>query len=77
MIKRALEHAFSLSEDPAQIKKNVEKYLSEAGHDRRYKFKWKALSGNYKRTFSGIFEFAGQRYYFNKHSGKSLELEKN
>ena len=75
MIKKALRYALAISEDPKEIKKNVEEYLAAAGYDRRYKFKWKALSGNAKYTFSGIFEFAGQRYYFSKHSGK-LELER-
>jgi len=75
VIKKALRYALAISEDPKEIKKNVEEYLAAAGYDRRYKFKWKALSGNAKYTFSGIFEFAGQRYYFSKHSGK-LELER-
>ena len=75
MIKQALKYALAISEDPKEIKKNVEEYLARIGYDRRYKFKWKALSGNAKYTFSGIFEFAGQRYYFSKHSGK-LELER-
>lgn len=75
MIKKALKYALAISEDPKEIKKNVEEYLAAAGYDRRYKFKWKALSGNAKYTFSGIFEFAGQRYYFSKHSGE-LELER-
>ena len=75
MIKQALKYALAISEDPTEIKKNAEEYLAAAGYDRRYKFKWKALSGNAKYTFSGIFEFAGQRYYFSKHSGE-LELER-
>ena len=75
MIKKALRYALAISEDPREIKKNTEEYLAAAGYDRRYKFKWKALSGNHRHTFSGIFEFAGQRYYFSKHSG-TLELEK-
>lgn len=75
MIKRALKYALAISEEPTEIKKHVEEYLAAAGYDRRYKFRWKALSGNHKYTFSGIFEFAGQRYYFSKHSGE-LELER-
>ena len=75
MMRGALEYAFSLSEDPVQIKKNVEKYFAKLGFDRRYKFKWRAVSCNSKHTFSGIFEYYGQKYYFNKTSGK-LELEK-
>ncbi len=75
MIKKALRYALAISEDPKEIKKNVEEYLAAAGYDRRFRFKWKALSGNAKHTFSGIFEFAGERYYFSKMSGE-LELER-
>ena len=75
MMKKALRYALSISEDPIQIKKNVEEYMGAAGFDRRYKFKWRALAGNTKYTSSGIFEFAGQRYYFSKDSGE-LELER-
>jgi hypothetical protein len=75
MIKQALKYALAISEDPTEIKKNAEEYLAAAGYGRRFKFKWRAISGNHKYTFSGIFEFAGQRYYFNKNSG-GLELEK-
>jgi hypothetical protein len=75
MIKRALEYALAKSEDPKEIKKNMEEYFTSAGYDRRYKFKWRAVSGNNKHTFSGIFEFAGQKYYFSKTLGK-LELER-
>ena len=75
MIKKALRYALTISEDPIKIKKHVEEYMGAAGFDRRYKFKWRALSGNAKYTSSGIFEFAGQRYYFSKMSGE-LEVEK-
>ncbi len=75
MMKKALRYALSISEDPPKIKKHVEEYMAATGYDRRYKFKWCALSGNHKYTFSGIFEYAGQRYYFSKMSGK-LELER-
>jgi hypothetical protein len=75
MIRGALEYAFSLSEDPKEIKKNMEQFLAKLGIDRRYKVKWHAVSGNSKHTFSGIFEYCGQKYYFNKMLGK-LELEK-
>lgn len=75
MIKQALRYALAINEDPKEIKKNVEEYLALAGYDRRYKFKWCALSGNAKHTSSGIFEFAGQRYYFNKTPGK-MQLER-
>lgn len=75
MIKQALKYALAISEDPPKIKKHVEEYLALAGYDRRYKFKWRAFSGNYKYTSSGIFEYAGQRYYFNKIPG-GIELER-
>ena len=75
LMKQALRYALSISEDPPKIKKHVEEYMATVGFDRRYKFKWRALSGHATRTFSGIFEFAGQRYYFSKMSGE-LELEK-
>jgi len=75
MIKKALKYALAISEDPPKIKEHVEEYMAAAGYDRRYKFKWKALSGNATHTFSGIFEFAGERYYFSKMSGE-LELER-
>ena len=75
MIKKALRYALAISEDPKEIKKHVEEYMAAAGFDRRYKFKWRALSGNDKYTSSGIFEYAGQRYFFSKLSGE-LELEK-
>ena len=73
MIKKALRYALSISEDPKEIKKHVEEYMAAAGFDRRYKFKWCAVSGNHKFTFSGIFEYAGQRYYFNRLNGLHLE----
>jgi hypothetical protein len=57
------------------MKKHVEEYLAAAGCDRRYKFKWRAISGNHKYTFSGIFEYAGQRYYFSKMLGE-VKLER-
>jgi len=75
MIKRALEYSLAISEDPKEIKKNMEDFFAAAGYDRRYKFKWRAVSGNSKHTFSGIFEFARQKYYFSKTLGK-LELER-
>ena len=75
MIKRALEYSLAISEDPKEIKKSMEDFFAAAGCDRRYKFKWKALSGNSKHTFSGIFEYYGQKYYFSKMSGK-IELER-
>jgi hypothetical protein len=75
MIKKALRYALTITEDPIGIKKHMEQYLAAAGYDQRYKVKWKAISGNHKHTFSGIFEFAGQRYYFTKNSG-GLELER-
>ena len=73
MIKKALRYALTISEDPKEIKKHVEEYMAAAGFDRRYKFKWCAVSGNHKFTFSGIFEYAGQRYYFNRLNGLHLE----
>ena len=76
MIKKALKYALLISEDPIQIKKHVEYYMGTLGYDRRYKFKWKAFSGDSERTFSGIFEFAGQRYYFNRTASDELELER-
>jgi len=74
-IKRALEYALSINQNPIEIKKNMEDFFALSGYDRRYKFKWCALSGNHKYTFSGIFEYAGQKYYFSKMSGE-LELER-
>ena len=75
IMKKALRYALTISEDPIKIKANVEEYMAAMGFDRRYKFKWRALAGNAKYTSSGIFEYAGQRYYFNQMSGE-LELEK-
>lgn len=75
MIKQALKHALAISEDPREIKKNVEEHLAAAGCDRRYKFKWRAISGNHKYTFSGIFEYAGGRFYFRKILGE-IELKR-
>ena len=74
-MKKALEYAIAKSEDPANIKEYIEEYFDMIGGDRRYKFKWRAISGNHKYTFSGIFEFAGQKYYFSKMLGE-LELER-
>ena len=73
MIKKALQYALTISEDPKEIKKHVEEYMAAAGFDRRYRFKWRALSGNDKYTSSGIFEYAGQRYYFNRLNDLHLE----
>ena len=75
IMKKALEHSLAISEDPIKIKKNMEEYFAAAGCDRRYKFKWRAVSGNHKHTFSGIFEYRGQRYYFSKVLG-GLKLER-
>lgn len=73
MIKKALRYALTISEDPPEIKKNMEEYLAAAGYDRRYRVKWCAVSGNARYTFSGIFEYAGERYYFNRLNGLHLE----
>ena len=73
-MKKALEYATAKSENPSKIKEYMEEYFATMGGDRRYKFKWKSLSGNYKYTFSGIFEYYGRVYYFNKMGGE-LELE--
>jgi len=74
-MKKALEYAIAKSENPTKMKEYIEEYFATIGGDRRYKFKWRALSGNYKYTFSGIFEYAGQKYYFSKMLGE-LELER-
>lgn len=74
-MKKALEYAMTKSEDPPKVKEYVEEYFCMIGGDRRYKFKWRAICGNHKYTFSGIFEFAGQKYHFNKMLGE-LELER-
>jgi hypothetical protein len=74
MIKKALRYALTISEEPTEIKKHVEEYMVAAGYDRRFRFKWCAVSGNHRFTFSGIFEYAGQRYYFNRLN--ELHLEK-
>jgi hypothetical protein len=74
-MQKALEYAISKDENPAKMKEYVEEYLGLAGYDRRYKFKWRAISGNSGYTFSGIFEYARQRYYFSKTLGK-LELKR-
>ena len=73
-MKRALEYAMAKSESPAEIKEYMEEYFATIGGDRRYKFKWRALSGNCKYTFSGIFEYYGRTYYFHK-TNDELELE--
>jgi hypothetical protein len=75
LLKRALKHSLAISEDPKEVKKNMEEYFASIGYDRRHKFKWRAISGNHKYTFSGIFEFAGRTYYFSKILGE-LELER-
>ena len=74
-MKKALEYAMGRSEDPTEIREYMEEYFGTIGGDRRYKFKWRAISGNHKYTFSGTFEFAGQKYYFSKMLGE-LELER-
>jgi len=73
-MKKALEHAMIKSEDPLKIKEYVEEYFSTIGGDRRYKLKWRATSCNHKYFFSGIFEYHGRTYYFNKVNDE-LELE--
>ena len=73
-MKKALEYAITKSENPTEIKNCVEEYFAKTGGDRRYKFKWRAISGNHKHTFSGIFEYYGRRYYFHKIGGE-LVLE--
>jgi len=74
-MKKALEYAINKSEDPIKMKEYMEEYFCTIGGDRRYKLKWRAICGNHKYTFSGIFEYAGQKYYFNKMNGE-LELER-
>jgi len=74
IMKKALEHSLAISEDPKEIKKNMEEYFTSMGYDRRFKFKWRALSGNHKYTFSGMFDYYGKTYYFSKMGGE-LELE--
>lgn len=74
-MQKALEYATAKSESPSRIKEYTEEYFTTRGGDRRYKFKWKAFSGNSKYIFSGIFEYAGQRFYFNK-KGDEIELER-
>ena len=69
-MEKALEYAISKGEDPKEIKKNMEEYFSMTGWDRRYKLKWRALSGNHKYTFSGLFDYHGRAYYFNNVGGK-------
>lgn len=73
-MKKALEYAMGKSENPAKIKKYMEEYFDNIGGDRRYKFKWYAICGNHKYTFSGIFKYYGKEYYFNKIEGE-LELK--
>jgi len=73
-MQQALKYAMAKSEDPVKIKEYMEEYFAAIEGDRRYKFKWRALSGNHKYTFSGIFEYYGRRYYFHKTRDK-LELE--
>lgn len=79
-MKKALEHAMNKSyaitksEDPPKVKEYMEEYFSTIGGDRRYKFKWRAVSCNHKYIFSGIFEYYGNMYYFTKAAGE-LELE--
>jgi hypothetical protein len=73
-MKKGLEYAMSKSENPSKIKEYMEEYFDMIGGDRRYKFKWRALSGNSKYTSSGIFEYYGRAYYFHK-AGGGLELE--
>jgi len=73
-MKKAMEYAMAKSEDPLKIKEYMEEYFSAIGRDRRYKLKWRAICGNSRHTFSGIFEYHGKAYYFNK-IGNRLELE--
>ena len=73
-MQQALEYAMAKSEDPVKIKEYMEEYFAAIEGDRRYKFKWRALSGNYKYTFSGMFDYYGKTYCFNK-MGNELELE--
>lgn len=73
-MKKALEYAIAKSENPAKIKEHVEEYFATIGGDRRYKFKWRAVSANPRYIFSGIFEYYGRTYYFHKKNGE-LELE--
>lgn len=73
-MKKALKYAIAKSENPSEMKEYIEEYFCMIGGDRRYKFKWKAVSGSYKYTSSGIFEYYGKTYYFNKIGGE-LELK--
>ncbi len=73
-MKKALEYAMAKSENPAKVKEYIEEYFSIIGGDRRYKFKWKAISSNNKYIFSGIFEYYGKEYYFYR-INKEINLE--
>ena len=73
-MQKALEYATGKTENPTKIKERVEEYFTTRGGDRRYRFKWRAFSGNSKYTFSGIFEYRGKAYYFSK-TGDLLKLE--
>ena len=69
-MKKALKYAIAKSENPTKIKEYMEEYFSTIEGDRRYKLKWRALSGNHKYTFSGLFDYHGRAYYFNNVGGK-------
>jgi len=74
-IKKALKYAINKSENPTKMKEYIEEYFCTIGGDRRYKLKWRALSGNHKHTFSGMFDYYGKTYYFYKMNGE-IELER-
>ena len=73
-MEKALKYALSKSEDPPKIKEYMEEYFAAIGGDRRYKFKWRAVSCNHKYIFSGMFEYYGKVYGFDKMRG-DLKLE--
>ena len=74
-LKEALEYAMALEEGAPRIKKRMEDFLASAGYDRRRKIKWGTDNCN-KHYFSGIFWYAGEKYYFTCRKGRVEELSR-
>ena len=74
-LKEALEYAMAREEGAPRIKKLMEEFLASAGYDRRRKVRWGTDNCN-KHYFSGIFWYAGEKYYFASRKGKVEELER-
>lgn len=74
-LKQALEYAMAHEEGAPRIIRRMEDFLASVGYDRRRKVKWGADNCN-KHYLSGVFWYAGEKYYFSSRKGKVIEISR-